>query len=176
MKIQNINLSIVPKIGFWTLSAMLLFIHSTGLSNTVKTPSDLLVKTEAGKDDKENVAGDSKTCQNDDETLSIQENNGLLFSFDTKGNGIFIKLFKKNMGNYLQFTQLPVKWIAEHRNNEVPETEINDNDKNCWSSNISFDINAGFMHHAGNTETEQYIAVSGQLNRFYVGIILILTT
>jgi len=176
MKKITIDLKLVQKFIFLTLCAMFMFIQNKAFSVNVNNPTDLLLKMASDENIEEKISDKNKTHQSGEETIVLDENNGYLFSFDTKGNGILIKLFKKNMGNYLQFTQLPVKWIAKHRNNNVTDVETGNNDNDGWSSNINFDIKAGFIHHAVDTEAEQYIAVSGQLNKFYVGIILILTT
>jgi len=176
MKTQLTLIKILSRTRMLTSLMLLVFIPGTLLSNTTSTPDDKMFDAKSAETDKEKVnLNAEKTTTNCDDVLVMEQENSCMFSYDTKGNAIFIKLFKSRIGDYLQYTQIPVKWLRTHQKNLAGDFDVEPSQNEGWDSNIGFDMSAGFLNDKASEIPGQYFALSGHLNRFSIGIILILT-
>lgn len=176
MKTTLTNAMHIQKPVFLSSALMFLLFPLAVLSNTCVTPENLNSDSESAKAGKQNVNTTAETTTaTDGDILVMEPENACVFSYDTKGNAIFVKLFKSRIGDYLQYTQIPLKWFMSHQKNEHANADPGQIPNNGWESNISFDMSAGFLNDKSSRIPGQYFALSGHLNRFSVGIILILT-
>ncbi|MDD3876038.1 MAG: hypothetical protein PHT69_05420 [Bacteroidales bacterium] len=114
----------------------------------------------------------------DEQHSSIGDKDINYVSFNGNGDAVYIRLFEKKIGNLLTFTQFPIKWLESRKKSKCCSTDtfsVKDNSKNL-NSNIEFDLNFGFLNREKTSFPEQFIALSGHINRFEILFVLILNS
>lgn len=155
-------------IGIWILTASLFLGFNTVFANPVLLNVEpVSINNPDGVNDQINKIYSTK-----------QKDKSLIIQNDKFGDAIFIKLFEKKIGNFLSLTQIPIKCFAfrKNKNSNNPNEFIEKENNNNWNTNIELEFNMGFLNNEETLCPNQYIAVSGHINRFNIMLVLILNS
>jgi len=106
-----------------------------------------------------------------DECLK-QDNKKINIKNKADGQLVFFKTIKKNIGESIMYTRIPIKGLMK-RENKVKELSDEKTLNYAWSSNIKFDIYTGIIYEDKDIYDSQYIALEGNFNLFSLVFVLV---